>query len=93
MPGCTKAKAAYTGEDGSVQIQSEAIGYQEECHMEGVVATDLAGPDRIPAEMTMEALDHKRVQITWQQPSDNGTRYYHKAESYLTGSTKRLCTS
>lgn len=79
--------------NGSIQIQSEAIGYQEECHMEGVVATDLAAPDRIPAEMTMEALDHKRVQIAWQQPSDNGTRYYHKAESYLTGSTKRLCTS
>ena len=38
--------------NGSIQIQSEAIGYQEECHMEGVVATDLAAPDRIPAEMT-----------------------------------------
>ncbi len=79
--------------DGRVQIQSKAIGYQEEYHLDGVRAQDLAAPEQIPAEMTMEALDRKRIRVTWQQPEDNGTLYYHKAESYLTGSTSRLCTS
>ena len=79
--------------DGSVEIQSQMVGYQETSHLKGIVATDFALPDKIPTEAIYEAIDEKRVRVTWQEPKDNGTVYYHKAESYLTGSTVRLCES
>ena len=31
--------------------------------------------------------------MTWHKPSDNGTDYYHQAETYLQGSTALLCRS
>ena len=79
--------------DGSVEIRSKAIGYQETSDMNGVVATDYAPPDKIQAQAVREALDDRRVRITWQEPEDNGTAYYHRAESYLVGSTAKLCES
>lgn len=79
--------------DGSVEIRSQMVGYQETSHLNGIVATDCALPDKIPAEAIYEAIDEKSVRVTWQVPKDNGTVYYHKAESYLTGSTVRLCES
>ena len=79
--------------NGSVEIRSKAVGYQEASYLNGIMATDCASPDKIPAEAVLEAMDEKRVRVTWQKPKDNGTIYYHKAESYLTGSTVRLCES
>ena len=79
--------------NGSMEIHSKAVGYQEASHLNNVVATDCAPPDKIPAEALREAVDEKRVRVTWQKPGDNGTVYYHRAESYLTGSTVRLCES
>lgn len=78
---------------GSAELHSKAIGYQESLDLAGVTATDFAAPDKISDQVTKEPLDGKSIRVTWQVPSDNGTDYYHKVESYLTGSTSMLCES
>ena len=45
--------------DGSVEIRSQMVGYQETSHLNGIVATDCALPDKIPAEAIYEAIDEK----------------------------------
>lgn len=78
---------------GVAELHSKAIGYQESLDLAGVTATDFAAPDKISDQVTKEPLDGKSIRVTWQVPSDNGTDYYHKVESYLTGSTSMLCES
>lgn len=78
---------------GYATLDAEAVGYQESLDLTGVVATDFAAPDKISDQVTKEPLDGKSIRVTWQVPSDNGTDYYHKVESYLTGSTSMLCES
>lgn len=78
---------------GIGELHSKAIGYQESLDLAGVTATDFATPDKISDQVTKEPLDGKSIRVTWQVPSDNGTDYYHKVESYLTGSTSMLCES
>lgn len=78
---------------GVAELHSKAIGYQESLDLAGVTATDFAAPDKISDQVTKEPLDGKSIRVTWQVPSDNGTDYYHKVESYLTGSTSMLCKS
>lgn len=78
---------------GYATLDAEAVGYQESLDLTGVVATDFAAPDKISDQVTKEPLDGKAICVTWQTPKDNGTDYYHKVESYLTGSTSMLCES
>ena len=78
---------------GVAELHSKAIGYQESLDLAGVTATDFAAPDKISDQVTKEPLDGKSIRVTWRVPSDNGTDYYHKVESYLTGSTSMLCES
>ena len=78
---------------GVAELHSKAIGYQESLDLAGVTATDFAAPDKISDQVTKEPLDGKSICVTWQTPKDNGTDYYHKVESYLTGSTSMLCES
>lgn len=78
---------------GYASLDAEAVGYQESLDLTGVVATDFAAPDKISDQVTKEPLDGKSICVTWQTPKDNGTDYYHKVESYLTGSTSMLCES
>lgn len=78
---------------GYASLDAEAVGYQESLDLAGVTATDFAAPDKISDQVTKEPLDGKSIRVTWQVPNDNGTDYYHKVESYLTGSTSMLCES
>ena len=80
--------------NGAAEIRSDVIGFQESLFLNDVSAPDLAAPERIDASSVIrDALDKNQVKISWQEPKDNGTDYYHKAESYLVGSTSLLCTS
>ena len=78
---------------GYGSLHSEATGYQDSLNLAGVTATDFAAPDKISDQITREPLDGRAIRVTWQKPKDNGTDYYHKVESYLTGSTSMLCES
>lgn len=80
--------------DGTVFLESVSIGYQEGLSLEGVKATDLAVPDPVKeAGITKTALTDKQVSLTWTEPADGGTDYYHQAQSCQQGSTALLCTS
>lgn len=79
--------------NGLAELRSENIGFLDTLRLDGVTAADYAAPDRIPNKVTREVLNSNTVRITWQQPADRGTAYYHKVESYLAGSSSVLCTS
>lgn len=71
--------------NGSGSIRSIQVGFVEELWLEGVTATDLAAPDTVSEKVEMEPLGAEHVRLTWAAPRDNGTKYYHVAESYLVG--------
>lgn len=71
--------------DGSGSIQSIQVGFVEELWLEGVAAMDLAAPDAVSEKAETESLGADRVKLIWNEPRDNGTKYYHVAESYLSG--------
>lgn len=88
----TMASGVRSG-DGLAELKSENIGFLDTLHLDGVTATDYAAPDQISDNVAREVVNSSTVRITWQPPADRGTAYYHKVESYLTGSSSVLCTS
>nr|WP_318685785.1 InlB B-repeat-containing protein [uncultured Acetatifactor sp.] len=80
--------------NGTAAIRSDVIGFQENLSLKDVPALDLAAPDKIEkSTVTQEAFDGRLVKISWQEPKDKGTEYYHKAESFPAGSADLLCIS
>lgn len=80
--------------NGSFSIESLKIGYQEEHFINGVKAYDKAAPDKVEADMvTKNAIGESTLSLSWKVPADRGTDYYHRAESYLLGSTEVLSHS
>lgn len=81
-------------EDGEAAIYSERIGYCNSFSLPGVSAPDLDKPDVIARDEVSRLPGADRsVKITWKQPKDQGTTYYHKAESFLPMVEEPLCTS
>lgn len=77
---------------GKVTISSEDIGYLEATKLNDVLAKDKAAPAMIPSfSESMGGEDICRITVT--QPEDFGTVYYHKAESYESGTINQLATS
>lgn len=86
-------KGQKTG-DGEAGLESAMIGFVESHELKDVKAPDLAPPDKIEdATVMIQPLDSVKVQVSWTPPEDRGTDYYHMAETYLRGSTEKLCTS
>lgn len=79
--------------DGSAAILSQTVGFMEQFEIKGVAAPDMAAPDGILQETEMEAQSDSRVKISWKEPMDNGTEYFHMVESYLQQTTEMLCRS
>lgn len=80
--------------NGSITLVSDQIGYVDALSLKGVKATDLAAPDIIVKNSVKKSAENdKRIRITWSQPEDFGTVYYHKVQSYLPGKKDVLSTS
>ena len=80
--------------NGSFAISSVKVGYQEVQTMKGVKAPDLAAPDAVQKSTFVKcALDEETLSLTWTAPADQGTDYYHRAESYLVGKAEVLSNS
>lgn len=80
--------------NGSFSIESLKIGYQEELFLKGVKAPDKAAPNKVEAsKVTKNAIGESTLSLKWEAPTDRGTDYYHRAESYLLGSTDVLSHS
>lgn len=80
--------------DGSFSLRSADVGYVEEHNLEGVMAPDMAPPDPVDGRLIQkEGLAAGKVLVTWEEPTDHGTEYYHVAESYFAGDGAVLCRS
>ncbi len=96
----TQFVSSYTMESGKkngngvFSIQSVKTGYVDSLFLKGVTATDSAAPDKIDkSTVRKNGVDESSVILEWDIPKDNGTPYYHRAESYLAGSTEVLSKS
>lgn len=79
--------------NGFGSIQSVQVGFVEELFLEGVTAMDMASPNAVSGKVAMESQGAGHVKLTWNIPRDNGTRYYHAAESFLLGYETALSRS
>ncbi|MBP5281164.1 MAG: InlB B-repeat-containing protein [Lachnospiraceae bacterium] len=87
-------KAGQKQGDGEVRIRPVNVGFQEQCELKEVYAPDEAAPERIErAGVKITAAGEDRIRVTFREPKDLGTFYYHQAESYLLGSESVLSTS
>lgn len=77
---------------GVAKLQSIDIGYQDSCALEDVRATDMAAPDPV-TNYTVTVLADRQIQIVLEKPKDNGTVYYHRAESYKPAVDKAICSN
>ena len=78
--------------EGKVTIESQDVGYLEVTSLNNVLAKDKVAPGNIPGySETLSAEDVCR--ITVEEPDDFGTLYYHRAESYESGTIKKLVDS
>ncbi|MBQ7777198.1 MAG: InlB B-repeat-containing protein [Lachnospiraceae bacterium] len=80
--------------NGSLLIESQQVGLIDANYLNGVTATDLAKPEAIAVESIQKtAVGEEEIRISFARPKDNGTEYYHKAESYSKESNTLICTS
>lgn len=80
--------------NGYLVIRSEAVGYNENLSLENVIATDTAKPDPVEASLVEKTAGTDQwITVSWKEPKDQGTTYFHRAESYLAGSANVLCKS
>ncbi len=80
--------------NGMASISANAVGYMDALTLDGVAAPDLAAPDAVPADsVKFKTLGTGTIQVSFDKPSDNGTPYWWKAESYREGTETLLCTS
>ena len=79
--------------NGFGSIQSVQVGFVEELCLKNVNAMDLAPPNAVSGKVAMESQEDGCVKLIWDEPKDNGTKYYHMAESFLLGSETPLSRS
>lgn len=80
--------------DGAAVLEAVQTGFQEEMKLENVSAADRAAPGFVsPDSVKKTPVGSGTVSVSWEEPADKGTVYYHQAEAYLKGSATLLCTS
>lgn len=92
--GCKNAKltSGTNNGPGKVTITSQDIGYMESTSLADVLAKDKAAPGKISGyEETLSGEDICRITVV--EPEDYGSVYYHKVDSYESGTVKKLATS
>lgn len=83
--------------DGYFNIESKDVCYLTEINATTVDAPDEAAPDAVDgnkvAMLPVEGSAGQQITVCWEQPVDNGTDYFFKAESYAIPSAMKLCDS
>lgn len=80
--------------NGSIKIEGIHVGFVEENFLKGVNAPDCQAPERIYIDsVKILPVDERTVNISFDRPEDQGTTYYHKAESYDRSTNTKICTS
>ena len=81
--GCRNqsSTAGTNGGNGYAWIESRDIGYKEDNALSDVLARDTAAPEPV-TEYELSIYGERQLTLTLAKPKDNGTKYYHKVESY-----------
>lgn len=92
--------------NGSFLLEAKDIGFFEDMSLSGVAANDLAAPkvvqtsgihpgtgERALRIEPVEGSNGSAVKVTWTEPEDLGTTYYHKVESHMAFTGTKLCVS
>lgn len=82
---------ATTG-SATITFDQSAVGELQTNSISGIVAKDLAAPNA-PFGGNISSVSGSTAVLTWAKPEDNGTKYYHKAESYNSTTNQKLRTS
>ena len=87
-------KADVKKENGSLRIEAVHVGFLDVNYLKGVKAEDKAAPDPIsPDTVEIKAVDENKINVVFRRPEDNGTLYYHMAESYDRVNHMKISTS
>ena len=93
MVSYSSSQDARTGH-GAASIVSSSIGYLTSQSLNNVTARDKAAPNAVNlSKVVKTAINDSQVKISWGQPADNGTPYYHKVESYKARTLEYISTS
>ncbi len=69
--------------NGYFKIEVDTIGCFDSLRLDNVPAHDEAKPNAVDAgTVVIEAADGTNLKVSFEKPEDNGTVYYHYAESY-----------
>ena len=80
--------------NGALILEMVSVGFFDENHLNGVHAPDQAAPEAVSVEgVKIKAVDENKVNVVFTRPSDHGTIYYHKAESYDRLNNHKISTS
>ena len=72
--------------DGYGMITGKIEAYLEQNFLENVRARDMQAPAAVVLKQeNIKTADDNMVNVTWEEPKDRGTVYYHKCESYFGG--------
>lgn len=82
---------ATTG-SATITFDQSAVGELQTTSITGIVAKDIAAPNA-PYGGNISSISGSTAILTWSKPDDNGTKYYHKAESYNSNTNEFLRTS
>lgn len=80
--------------NGCLYIVSTIAGAVSDSWLNGVKATDLAAPDKIKEQTVQkDALGEELLRISFEQPNDRGTVYYHQVKSVDKKTNQIICSS
>ena len=80
--------------NGQMLIEAVQVGFVDRNYLHGVAATDKAIPDAVAIDsVQIKAVDENKVNVVFVKPEDNGTTYYHKAESYDRKTQRKISIS
>lgn len=76
-------QAGVNGSSASMTISSDAVGFHTGMSLPGVNAPDTAAPNIVDAgRASFKDAGRLKVGVSWEDPGDNSTPYWHKCEAY-----------
>lgn len=93
--------------DGEAVIRALEVGFRDGQQLNAVLTPDRAAPEAVDGETVKVRMEKAAAQagethaertedvlaVTFDRPTDRGSAYFHRAESYTAGTGELLCTS
>ena len=80
--------------NGMLKVTSYEVGFTTELKLDGAVSPDLEAPDKIEKSgVVKKAISSSEIKLTFDRPTDNGTDYWWRVDSYANATTIKLLES